>query len=68
MSINPLVAVAIAVTSVGIIAGACKHHGAQGKLETSATPNNSVLNNNTAAGVGPEAKFSRNLGTVLAAY
>ena len=67
MSINPLVAfVAIAVTSVGIIAGACKHHGAQGKLETSATPNNSVLNN-TAAGVGPEAKFSRNLGTVLAA-
>ncbi len=67
MSVNGLVAsVAIAFTLAGTIARACKHPGAQGTPETSATPNNSVLNN-TAAGVSPKAEFSRDLGTALCA-
>ena len=67
MSVNGLVAsVAIAFALAGTIAEACKLPRVKGTPETSAIPNNIVLNN-TAAGVSPKAEFSRNLGTALCA-
>jgi hypothetical protein len=71
MSINGLVAsVAIAFTLAGTIARACKHPGAQGTQEMSATPNsNSVRNNNAVSAFSSKSKaeVSRNLGTALCA-
>ncbi|MFM7458802.1 MAG: hypothetical protein ACKO3R_09135 [bacterium] len=61
MSVNGLVVfAAIAVTSMGIIARACKDPGVLETQKTSVTPNGSVLNN-TAAGVRPNAELSRKL-------
>ncbi len=64
MSVNLALAVgAVFVASMGTIAGACKHPGAQ---EMSATPNNSVRNN-TVGAFNSSGKSSRDLGTALAA-
>lgn len=66
MSVNGLVAsVAIAVTSMGIIARACKLPRVKGTPETSATPNNIVPGNAVSAFSSAEA--SRNSGTALCA-
>lgn len=67
MSMNGFVAfAAIAVTSMGIIARACKHPGALETQKTSVTPNNSVLNN-TVSGFNSKGKSPRDLGIALAA-
>jgi hypothetical protein len=56
---------AIFVASMGTIAGACKRPRAE---ETSATPNNSIGDNNTSGRISPEFKEeARNLGAALAA-
>lgn len=65
MSVNGLVAVAIAFTLAGTIAEACKLPGAQGTQEMSATPNNIVLGN--AVSAFSNGKSSRDLGTALCA-
>ena len=66
MSVNGLVAsVAIAFTLAGTIARACKHPGAQGTQEMSATPNNIVPGN--AVSAFSNGKSSRDLGTALCA-
>ena len=70
MSINGLVgSAAIALALAGTIAGACKRTGATGMQETSAIPNNSVRNNNTAEAISSKSKAeaSRGLGVALAA-
>jgi hypothetical protein len=69
---NGLVAsVAIAFTLAGTIARACKHPGAQGTQEMSATPNNNSASDNAVGVTNSNSKFkseaSRNLGTALCA-
>jgi hypothetical protein len=66
MSINGLVVLgAITVTSMGIIARACKHPRAQ---KTSSTPNNSVPNNAVRVNSSKsQVEASRDLGTALCA-
>ena len=69
MSVNGLVgSAAIALALAGTIAGACKRTGASGTPETSAIPNNSVRDNNTAAAFSSNEIISpRKLGAELAA-
>jgi hypothetical protein len=66
MSVNVLVGAAIAVTSMGIIARACKHPEVKGTPEMSATPNNGVRDNKASVFSSNERE-SRKLAAELAA-